>query len=837
MKANKSILVLMLLTGVCITPAIAQEANGESVPVDISQNVPTQAETETAKAVEQDAKRSARREAGIREMQRFSVKAEEGSVVKAEPVAQAMGELAPVENRQNAPVRTIAETGKSVAQGKGLTLSEHIRQAGPEKSGLPQAANAITVEETAAAKAGLVAQDVGVGKTLKLSEHIGRLEPEKGGLPQAGNEINAEEMTAAKAGPITQESQVGKELKLSEHIGQMVPEKSGQPQVANEIKTEETAEIKAGPVVGGKGELAPVGNGQNTKVQAEEQSAGKAKKAAEMVTVKAMRAAEIKAARLKARDTNVLLDAVRKAVLKNPDVLTRWDNFLVAVKETDVARGHYFPRVDLSVSRGRESYGTDATPPTAMTRRGTTLTLSQMLYDGFATRNEVRRLTSMQLARYYDLLDASETAALDALRAYYDVVRNRKLFELTEDNYVTHRKAYEHILQKVQAGVGRRVDLEQASGRVSLSKSNLTLDNANIHDASARYQRAVGELPPPEMTSPESQATQGEIDKLILPNAAAATLAVAIDSHPAILSAVANVRAAKYDMYQRWAGYQPTVNLQVSQTHNINYAGITGLTKDTVAEVVMTWNLFNGGADRARSGQYAKRLEAARDQRDKTCRDIRMNLAIAYNDIAKLKEQLNFMNEHQIAIAKAANAYQKQFEIGQRSLIDVLDSENELYQAQRSYVNAQYDLYIAQARTVAGMGKLVSSLGLSRLETPDLPEMLGTNSDGPANCMADPPLANTYNIDDLNARADREMEEARPKLRAGMDASGGDLTGDSMADIDAQAAALDAAADKAAAIDAADTKAAADADLFMQKQNEAKAAKAKAAGARETPFK
>jgi len=484
-----------------------------------------------------------------------------------------------------------------------------------------------------------------------------------------------------------------------------------------------------------KSEAMQVEVEQSAKAQAEEQ------------------AAEVKAKKLIADKGNVLLDAVQKAVLKNPDVLSRWHNFQAAVKETDSARGGYFPRVDLSVDKGRERNQLPSADPSMMSRNGVTLTLTQMLYDGFATRNEVRRLTNAQLTRYYELLDASENAALEAVRAYYDVSRNRKLFELTEDNYVSHRTAFEQIKQKVQAGVGRRVDLEQAFGRLALSESNLTLDNANIHDVSARFQRIIGELPPADMNAQASQATQGKLGKMILPNAAEPTLSVAVEFHPAILAAMENVRSSQYELYGRWAKYQPNVNLRISQTKNMNYSGVEGLTNDAVAEVVLSWNLFNGGSDRARVGQFSARLEAARDLRDKTCRDIRMTLAIAYNDVWKIREQLNFLDQHQLAIEKARGAYQKQFEIGQRSLLDLLDTENELYQAKRSYVNAEYDLSIAQARTFAGMGRLVSSLGLASLETSDLPELLGASSDGPENCPPEAPLANNIRMEELNARA------------------------------------------------------------------------------------
>lgn len=469
-----------------------------------------------------------------------------------------------------------------------------------------------------------------------------------------------------------------------------------------------------------------------------------------------------KPAKLKQPARDMLVEFAQKAVLNNPDVLMRWHNFQAAVSEKTAAQGGYFPRLDISADSGHDRGQSLFNNNYDVNTRNASITLTQMLYDGFATRNEVRRLSNAQLARYYELLDASETAALEAIRAFYDVSRQRELFELTEENYIRHRTAFEQIKLKVEAGVGRRVDLEQAAGRLALSESNLALDNANVHDVSARFQRMIGDLPPDKI---RKSASQSKLTKQILPNAASAIMSVALDYHPAILAAVENVRSARYDAYERWGKYQPTVNLSVSKSQNVNSGGVLGEIGATTAKVTLNWNLFSGGSDYARASQYASRLDAAKDLRDKTCRDIRMTLAIAYNDIAKLNVQLNFLDQHQLSIEKARTAYQKQFDIGQRSLLDLLDTENELYQAKRSYINAEYDLSIAEARTLAGMGKLLSTLGISHLETSDLPELLGSSSDAAENCPADPPLSNSIDKDKLDARAIEEAKSALEEVR------------------------------------------------------------------------
>ena len=123
------------------------------------------------------------------------------------------------------------------------------------------------------------------------------------------------------------------------------------------------------------------------------------------------------------------------------------------------------------------------------------LNLTQLLWDDLGTRNDIERLRHDRLARYFDFVDASEQAALEAARAHCDVLRFRRLVQLAEDNYVQHRYAFLQIQSRFKAGMGRGVDLEQAGARQALAESNLSTEVANLHDVTTRYLRVVGSAP------------------------------------------------------------------------------------------------------------------------------------------------------------------------------------------------------------------------------------------------------------------------------------------------------------------------------------------------------
>jgi outer membrane protein, adhesin transport system len=451
-----------------------------------------------------------------------------------------------------------------------------------------------------------------------------------------------------------------------------------------------------------------------------------------------------------------LKDAAQKAVLSNPEVLERWHAYEAASNEKDAAFGGYLPRLDLAASSGRE-HRDDPLLHLDYNTHSTTLTLTQMLYDGFATRNDVKRLDSARQVRLFELFDASETAALEATKAYLDVLRYRKLVGLAEENYVRHRALFEQIEKKVQAGVGRRVDLEQASGRLALAESNLLTEKANLHDVSARYQRLVGDLPGKDLANAPPLGKD-------LPADADVVIKAAQEKNPAIQAAVENVRSADAAVGVRKAAYQPRVDLKLIEERGRDLSGYLGSTNNHTAEVVLTWNLFNGLSDRARARQYADQLNGARDLRDKTCRDVRQTVAIAYDDVRKLTEQLTYLDQHQLSTEKARDAYRKQFDIGQRSLLDLLDTENELFQARRAYANGEYDLAAAQARTQAGFGNLMATLGLSRISQDTLPDTAKWNagSDHPEFCPPEAPALYAEDKAALDARAAQLMKESAP---------------------------------------------------------------------------
>lgn len=450
--------------------------------------------------------------------------------------------------------------------------------------------------------------------------------------------------------------------------------------------------------------------------------------------------------------------AAQLAINNNPELSARAHALRAAAAAVTSARGGLYPRVDLQASVGKTNDRITTRNPEgqSLSRSGAALTLTQLLWDAQAIRSDIERLGHDQLVRWFELLDATETTALEAVRAHHDVMRQRTLLALAEDNYVEHRYAAGQIGSRVRAGVGRGVDLEQANARLALAESNLSTETANLHDVTARYLRIVGELPPDRLGS--SNATQSG-----LPGSAAEAVTLAQQSSPAVSASIENLRAARAAVQGReGTAWQPRVEARLRSGAGRNFDGVPDQKRDTSAEIVLNWNLYNGGSDRARIRQAVDLLNQAADQRDKTCRDVRQQAAIAFNDTQKLAEQTLALDRNVLAIEKARDAYRQQFDIGQRSLLDLLNAENELYTARRALANTQVDLLLAQARTLAATQRLSVQLGLAPADIGVAPPSGWTaGDDAPVRCPSLVAQAQAgASRSELDARAQRLVQMA-----------------------------------------------------------------------------
>jgi len=404
-----------------------------------------------------------------------------------------------------------------------------------------------------------------------------------------------------------------------------------------------------------------------------------------------------------------LQQAVQRTIDENPEIQSAKAEKRAVTHEIRQAKAGYFPTVDLALGGGWERTSNPTTRRNgdgslSLGRSEASIAARQMLFDGFATKNEVNRQTQRADSRAYSVFGQAEITALNAVEAYLDVMRREELVTLAAENLGIHKKSSDQISLRSERGVGRQSEAYQATGRLSLAKKNHFAEEGNLKDAKTNFARLIGEFP----YQLESVSHVGEA----LPTTMEQAIEQALNNHPILKSANVDVLSAISQHKTARSAHMPRVHLELGASHNTDMDGVEGMNEDAYAMLRLRYNLYNGGKDVARRKETAQLIEQAKEIRNNTHRQVVESMRLSWVAYQTVGLQMDYFKHHMDASIASNLAYQKQFNIGARSLLDLLDSANEMFVAKSAYTNAKYNKLYSQYRILTSKGELNNFLDI-----------------------------------------------------------------------------------------------------------------------------
>lgn len=402
-----------------------------------------------------------------------------------------------------------------------------------------------------------------------------------------------------------------------------------------------------------------------------------------------------------------LSEAIQSTIANHPEIHAGSNGRLVADEELKIAKGGYLPTVDMIMSYGREQTDSPSTRAigghnTETMNTGTAeVRLRQMLFDGFYTPNEIARNEAVVNSLAYRLLGVSETLALRTVEIYLDVLKRREMVALAENNLRAHQRIHDQISLRTRQGVGSSADRDQSQARLALAENNLYTEQVNLADAEANFFSATGRVPD-ELEMPTSV-------KGMMPESVLNARDMVMGGNPLLKSAQSDVQAAEKQYEAAKSKFYPRFEVQLSANADSNLDGTEGHYNRWYAGVVMNYNLFNGMRDKALLQANAHRINESMDIRNNALRVLNENLMLAWNAMENAERQTPRARDYADYTAKVREAYQQQFSLGQRTLLDLLDSENELFTANRRYTEIRYTEEFSRYRVLSAMGELLTS--------------------------------------------------------------------------------------------------------------------------------
>ncbi|BDU37088.1 agglutination protein [Vibrio nigripulchritudo] len=405
-----------------------------------------------------------------------------------------------------------------------------------------------------------------------------------------------------------------------------------------------------------------------------------------------------------------LEQAVAITLATNPELKSAFNDYMSYRKDNEAASGAYLPKVDLDAGIGFEHVNPAPvnSETTDLTRKEATLTFTQLIWDGSATLNNIDRTAAEAESMRLQLLASAQDKALEVAQIYLEAVKSEEILALSESNLAVHKKIYKDIKRRAESGIGSVADVSQVEARIAKAHGNLLAAQNNIFDAHTQFTRLVGQTP------------QGLIfpraDETSIPLTFAEALDNAYGDHPVIRIAVADVEAARFQYDQSKGVNYPTFSFEASGTWREDAGGVRGQADEATAMLRMRYNLYNGGSDSANSERAAYQLNKSKDLRDRTFRTIKESLQLSWSALDLTLQQKEFLADHVDSAAETVIAYEKQYRIGKRTLLDLLNTENELFEARKAYIDAHYAEQLAKYRVMNASGNLLDSL---LVEVPD----------------------------------------------------------------------------------------------------------------------
>lgn len=398
-----------------------------------------------------------------------------------------------------------------------------------------------------------------------------------------------------------------------------------------------------------------------------------------------------------------LREAMASAYKYNPRLDAERARLRATDEEVPRAMSGYRPRIfgEADVNFQNTNVRPD-TPTEGRTHpKGYALSLQQNLFNGFQTTNAVREAEAGVRAGREGLRDTERSVLLEAVTAYVDVVRDAAVVKLQENNVQVLSRELKATQDRFDLGEVTKTDLAQAQARRAGAVSQLDLARANLKTSRAVYERIVG--------NPPSNLVDPGVPERLLPKTIEAALSTGENENALVVAALYREQASRHTVDRIRGELLPEVNLEASYSDRFDTSRAIDEVETTQVTGRLTVPIYQGGEVSARVRQ-AKHVHVSRLQEIEQVRtEVRQAVVASWSQLQAARAQVQSDQTQVEANRSALEGVREEEKVGQRTLLDVLNAEQE-------YLNAQVQLVTTKRNLVVASYSLLSAIG--RLEMP-----------------------------------------------------------------------------------------------------------------------
>lgn len=408
-----------------------------------------------------------------------------------------------------------------------------------------------------------------------------------------------------------------------------------------------------------------------------------------------------------------LEQALSLAYSSNPDLRAQRASLRAIDEEVARARSGYRPDVTATGDLGYNKSNTTnipalmSSPFSSGTRhpKEYAFILNQPLFQGLRTVNAVREAEANVRAGREDLRTVEQTVLLDAVTAYVNVVRDQAIVRLQENNVKVLTEQLTATKDRFEVGEVTKTDVAQSEARRAGSISELSAAQADLKSSRAFYEQVIGQ-PPSNLAEPPPIES-------VLPSSLPDALGIGLDTNPEILSALFREEASRYVIKQIVGETLPDVSVEARYAKRYEPALTARKNEETTVIGRLTVPLYSGGEPSARARAARNIQDQRRREIDSARNKIRAIIVAAWSRLVAARAQVESDQSQVRANQIALNGVQEEEKVGQRTILNVLDAEQEYLDSQVALVGTKRDLVVASFALYSAVGRLDAiSLGL-----------------------------------------------------------------------------------------------------------------------------
>ncbi len=401
-----------------------------------------------------------------------------------------------------------------------------------------------------------------------------------------------------------------------------------------------------------------------------------------------------------------LQEAMLTTIETNPVIKERLKNYNAVREDVVTAKSGWLPKLDYQGSIGYEwgkrEFDTNGWQDYAVFEN--TLVLTQNLFNGWSTTHQIGTQKARRLAAAYNYIESVHDVGYSLVGSYIEVIKNRELLKIADENIKINEEIFNKVNKLYKSGLTTKSEMEKAAASLALARSNRIVQRNNLEDALYQFKYVYGDsVAPAELEVPRLS--------LNLPKSYEEGRDVALDNNPTLLVQRYNIKVAQEDYLEKKSRYYPKLDIRAGTSWNYNNGGYSfGHVEQTNVMAVISYNFFNGFADKAAIQKGISKVRGELARRADMARKTEEGYNLSWSARKHLEMKLDALNTYKKHAINTLRLYSKEYEMGRRSLLDLLSAQNDLINAKSQIVTTKYDLLFAGYRILDAMGLMVPSV-------------------------------------------------------------------------------------------------------------------------------